>query len=60
VFLGFEDASYLNDPTVEHYRVSELSIEPKEAEGKMFVSGEKVTYGNVDIKNYHRYALVVW
>lgn len=60
VFLGFEDASYLSDPVVEHYRVSEVLINPAAHEGKFFVSGEKCSHGVARIRNYHRHGSLVW
>lgn len=61
VFIAFEDASYLTNKLVEHYKVTELCIDPAAPVGQFFISGEKASiYGRVHIKNFHRFANFVW
>jgi sphingosine kinase len=52
-FLGLADGSYLKLPWVEHYAVTELSLVPR-SEGLMFLSGELVTSGPVNMKVFKR------
>lgn len=45
MFIGLADGSYLKSDKTEHYKTTEVMINPYNEDGRMFMSGERIPYG---------------
>eukprot|EP01102_Stenamoeba_stenopodia_P022931 TRINITY_DN9741_c0_g1_i1.p1 TRINITY_DN9741_c0_g1~~TRINITY_DN9741_c0_g1_i1.p1 ORF type:complete len:426 (-),score=89.37 TRINITY_DN9741_c0_g1_i1:66-1343(-) len=59
MFIGLADGSYLKSDKTEHYKVTEVMINPYNEDGRMFMSGERIPYGCLHLMSKKQLGTVI-